>query len=415
MARVTKPLTNTEVEKSKPQSKDYLLFDGQGLQLLIKANGSKFWQFRYYRPLTKQRALMSFGGYPNVSLSQAREKREECRALLAQNIDPLKYRQQQEEAKRAEIENTFDVIAWQWFDYRKTRANFSPDYQKDIASLINRYLLPAFGGLPISHITAPLALKVFKPLQESGKLETLKRCIQKLNEIMIYAVHREIIPHNPTANISREFDNPRVEHFKTITPDELPEFMRALSTAQISLQTRYLILWQLLTMTRPNEASNARYDEIDEKARLWTIRVKKGLTDDESGRIHKITLSRQALALLREIKKLSGGKAYLFPSIKNPQQPMNSQTANSAIKRMGFKGKLVAHGLRSIASTYLNDKGFNSDAIEVALSHMNSDRIKASYDRGERLAMRFEILQAWGDFVEQCSQQTIPQYHLKVA
>ncbi len=154
---------------------------------------------------------------------------------------------------------------------------------------------------------------------------------------------------------------------------------------------------------------------VDEKARLWTIKIKKGIKEDDGGRIHKITLSRQALALLREIKKLSGGKTYLFPSIKNPQKPMNSQTANDAIKRMGFKGKLVAHGLRSIASTYLNDKGFNSDAIEVALSHMNSDRIKASYDRGERLVMRFEILQAWGDFVEQCSKQTIPQYHLKVA
>lgn len=413
MARQTKPLTNTEVEKAKPKAKDYLLFDGQGLQLLIKASGGKFWQFRYYRPFSKKRALISLGAFPELSLQQARQIRDEYRSLLANDVDPQQHRQQQEQAKLAEITNTFDVVAWQWFDYRKTKKNFSDDYQKDISSLINRYLLPAFGGLPISQITAPLALKAFKPLQESGKLETLKRAIQKLNEIMIYAVHREIIPHNPTANISREFDNPTVEHFKTITPDELPEFMRALSTAQIKLQTRYLILWQMLTMTRPNEASSARYEDIDEKARLWTIRIKKGLKDDDSGRIHKITLSRQALALLREVKKLSGGKAYLFPSIKNPQQPMNSQTANDAIKRMGFKGKLVAHGLRSIASTYLNDKGYNSDAIEVALSHMNSDRIKASYDRGERLEMRFEILQAWGDFVEECSHGTLPEYHLK--
>ncbi|WP_373766744.1 integrase arm-type DNA-binding domain-containing protein [Glaesserella sp.] len=415
MARVTKALTNTEIAKAKPQEKEYSLADGQGLFLRIRPNGAKTWIFNYAQPYTKKRTNLVIGGYPEISLSQARDKREEYRSLLANDIDPQQHRQQQEQAKRAEIENTFEAVTWQWFEYRKTRANFSPDYQKDIASLINRYLLPAFGGLPISQITAPLALKTFKPLQESGKLETLKRAIQKLNEIMIYAVHREIIPHNPTANISREFDNPKVEHFKTITPDELPEFMRALSTAQIHLQTRYLILWQLLTMTRPNEASNARYDEIDEKARLWTIKIKKGIKEDDGGRIHKITLSRQALALLREIKKLSGGKTYLFPSIKNPQKPMNSQTANDVIKRMGFKGKLVAHGLRSIASTYLNDKGFNSDAIEVALSHMNSDRIKASYDRGERLAMRFEILQAWGDFVEQCSQQTIPQYHLKVA
>ena len=267
--------------------------------------------------------------------------------------------------------------------------------------------------MPMVAITAPLALKAFKPLQECGKLETLKRSIQKLNEIMTYAVHREIIPYNPTANIKKEFDTPTVEHFKTIKPEELGEFLFALNTAQIKLQTRYLILWQLLTMTRPAESSTARYADIDEQAKIWTIRVKKGLKDDDSGRIHKITLSRQALALLREIKKLSGGKEFLFPSAKNPQEPMNSQTANGTIKRMGFKGKLVAHGMRSIASTYLNDKGYNSDAIEVALSHMNSDRIKASYDRGERLEMRFEILQAWGDFVEQCSHGALPEYHLK--
>ncbi|HDL3483855.1 TPA: tyrosine-type recombinase/integrase, partial [Mannheimia haemolytica] len=174
----------------------------------------------------------------------------------------------------------------------------------------------------------------------------------------------------------------------------LGEFLYTLQNAQIHLQTRYLILWQLLTMTRPNEAAKAKWADIDEKAKLWTIpaeNMKRGIE-------HKITLSRQAIALLREIKKLSGGKTYLFPSVKNPQTHVNTQTANGAIKRMGYKGKLVAHGLRAIASTYLNEKGYNSDLIEVALSHLNSDRIKAAYDRGERLEQRFKLLQVWADF-----------------
>lgn len=413
MARTVTALTDTKIKNAKPKVKEYSLADGQGLFLRIKPNGAKVWLFNYSQPYTKKRTNLTLGAYPEISLQQARELREECRALLAQNVDPQQHRQQQEQAKKAEIENTFERIAWQWFAYRKTKKNFSEDYQKDIRRLIEMHLLPSFGHLPISAISAPLALKAFKPLQDSGKLETLKRSIQKLNEIMTYAVHREIIPYNPTANIKKEFDSPTVEHFKTIKPEELGEFLFALNTAQIKLQTRYLILWQLLTMTRPNEASSARYEDIDEKARLWTIRIKKGLKDDDSGRIHKITLSRQALALLREIKKLSCGNEFLFPSVKNPREPMNSQTANGAIKRIGFKGKLVAHGMRSIASTYLNDKGYNSDAIEVALSHMNSDRIKASYDRGERLAMRFEILQAWGDFVEQSAHGALPEYHLK--
>ena len=415
MARTTKPLTNTEIEKAKPQASKYSLPDGQGLFLLIMPNGSKLWRFNYYKPITKKRTEMSFGAFPQISLANARQMREESRALLSKGIDPQKQREQDEHDKKMEIATTYEAVAWAWFEYRKSKRNFSEGYQKDVESLIRRNLLPHFGHLPISQITAPMALKAFKQYQDEGKLEKLKRTIQKHNEIMTYALHRELIPFNPTANISKEFDSPTVEHFKTIKPEDLGEFIYTLNNAQIHLQTRYLILWQLLTMTRPNEAATAKYEDIDESSRIWTVYIQKGIKQDERGREHKITLSRQAMALLREIKKLSGGKVYLFPSVKNPQTHVNTQTANGAIKRMGYKGKLVAHGLRSIASTYLNEQGFNSDLIEVALSHMNSDRIKSAYDRGERLEQRFKLLQAWGDFIEQCSQGALPKYHLQLA
>lgn len=416
MARTITPLNNTKIDKAKPQQKEFTLSDGKGLYLLIKPNGAKLWRFNYYKPFTqpKKRALIGVGKYPDISLQQARAIREEYLSLLAQNIDPATYRRQQEQTKKDELNNTYESVAWAWFEYRKTKKNFSADYQKDVESLIKRNLLPHFGHLPISQIIAPLALKAFKQYQDEGKLEKLKRSIQKHNEIMTYALHREIIQSNPTANISKEFDSPTVEHFKTIKPEDLSEFIYTLNHAQIQLQTRYLILWQLLTMTRPNEAATARYEDIDEKAKIWTIYIQKGIKEDDKGRVHKITLSRQALALLREIKKLSEGKTYLFPSMKNPQSHVNTQTANSAIKRMGYKGKLVAHGLRAIASTYLNEKGYDSELIEVALSHMKSDRIKAAYDRGERLEQRFKLLQVWGDFIEECSQGAIPKYYLQI-
>ena len=410
MARVTTALTPTQIDKAKPQEKEYNLADGQGLFLRIKSNGVKTWLFNYYRPITKKRNNLALGDYPAVTLKQAREKRAEYKSLLAQQIDPATYRQQQEQAKQNELNNTYEAVAWAWLEYRKTKKNFSDNYQKDVISLINRCLLPHFGHLPISQITAPMALKAFKQYQDEGHLEKLKRTIQKHNEIMTYALHRDLISFNPTANIAKEFDSPTVEHFKTLKPEDLSEFMFTLQNAQIHLQTRYLILWQLLTMTRPNEAATAKWADIDEKSRLWTIpaeQMKRGIE-------HRITLSRQALALLGQIKKLSGGKTYLFPSVKNPQSHVNTQTANAAIKRMGYAGKLVAHGLRSIASTYLNDQGFNSDLIEVALSHLNSDRVKTAYDRGEKLEQRFKLLQAWADFVEQSSQGTLPQFHLKI-
>lgn len=413
MPRVTKALTNTEVEKAKPKAKEYNLSDRQGLFLRVRPNGAKTWLFNYTRPILKKRNNLVIGGYPDVSLKQAREIREEYRALLAQNIDPQSHRQAEETARQAEINTTFEMVALDWFEYRKTRANFSANYAKDTMRLIERNLFPHFAKLPITAITAPMALKAFKPLQERGTLETLKRAIQKLNEIMTYALHRDIIPHNPLAHISKEFDSPVVEHFKTIKPDDLSEFLFTLNNAQIHLQTRYLILWQLLTMTRPNEAAMARYSEIDEQARIWTIYINKGIKDSDKGREHKITLSRQAMALLREIKKLSAGNEYLFPSVKNPRTHVNTQTANAAIKRMGYHGKLVAHGLRSIASTYLNEKGYNADLIEVALSHINQDRIRMAYNRADYIKQRFEMLQAWADFIDECSQGVIPQYHLR--
>lgn len=411
MPRVPKPLNDAQIRKAKPKEKEYSLPDGDGLFVRIVPTGSKLWVFNYRHPITKKRSNLGLGGYPNLALIEARAIREEFRSLLANGIDPKAHRQAQQTAKLAEINNTFKAVADEWFKYRSTRANFSAGYAKDIRSLINRILLPAFGDMPITQITAPMALKAFKPLQDKGTLETLKRSIQKLNEIMTYALHREIIPFNPTANLHKEFDCPTVEHFKTIKPEDLGDFLATLQNAQIKLQTRYLIQWQLLTMTRPNESASAKWADIDEKTRIWTIPPEQM----KRRTAHKVTLSRQALALLREIKKLNGGSEYLFPSERNPQQPMNSQTANSAIKRMGYKGKLVAHGLRSIASTYLNEQGYNSDLIEVALSHLNNDRIKMAYDRGERIKQRFELLQAWADFVDECSNGALPKYHLRVA
>lgn len=246
--------------------------------MLIKPNGAKLWRFNYYKPFTqpKKRVLISIGRYPDVSLQQARQIRDDFVALLTQNVDPQEHREQEQQAKLAELNNTYESVVWAWFEYRKTKKNFSADYQKDVISLIKRNLLPHFGHLPITSITAPMALKAFKPYQDAGTLEKLKRTIQKHNEIMTYALHREMITFNLTANISKEFDSPTVEHFKTIKPEDLGEFMYTLNNAQINLLTRYLILWQLLTMTRPNENRiSGMGGKLDESARLWVIPAEK--------------------------------------------------------------------------------------------------------------------------------------------
>ena len=422
MTKLNNRLTNTEVEKLKAKKEAYnSRSDGEGLYMRIFPNSRKVWRLKYTKPSTNNRTNISLGDYPALTLAQARERKREIQALLVQDIDPQLHQQQEEQKQQQADNNTFAKIAAAWFEDRKKRANFSDKTTTDTWSMIERHILPHFGDLPITQITALMAINAFKLLQERGTLETLKRAIQKMNEIMIYALHRGIIEANVTANIGKEFDNPTVTHMKAIKPEQLGEFLTTLANSNITKITRLLIQWQLLTMTRPAEAATARYEDINEKERLWTIYIQKGLKSSDMGREHKVTLSRQALAVLREIKKFSGGKRYLFPSIKNPATHINTQTANAAIKRMGYQGKLVAHGMRAIASTVLNEartadglRRFDKDLIEVALSHVNNDDVRMAYLRAEYLPHRFDMLQWWGDYVEQAAQNAIPKFHLQV-
>ncbi|MDG6894142.1 tyrosine-type recombinase/integrase [Volucribacter amazonae] len=416
MPRKSNALNNTQVERAKPA--DSPLNDGDGLYLYVeKKNHSpkmtKIWRFRYIKPFSQSRTWITIGTYPEITLKQAREIKSQYRALLIQGIDPNIQRQQEKLAKTRALRSTFRRVAEDWFKDRQTRANFSADYAKDVWRLVERYLLPAFGDMPISEITASMAIKAFK-IQARGTLETLKRTIQKLNEIMTYAKHHDLIIDNRMAELSKAFDSPTVQHMKTIRPEDLGEFLMTLANAQIHIQTRLLIQWQLLTLTRPAEAATAKFEDIDESKKIWRVMVKKGIKGDNSGRVHLIPLSRQAVAVLREIKKINKGRTYLFPSIKDPSKHCNTQTANAAIKRMGYQGKLVAHGLRSIASTALNEQGFNKDYIEVALSHMDKDKVRAAYNHALYLEQRAKMLQWWGDFVEQASNQTLPKFHLKL-
>ncbi|TCP95342.1 integrase [Cricetibacter osteomyelitidis] len=418
MARKSKTLKNTQVDNAKAQNKTYRLSDGDGLYLTVRSTGAKNWTFNYKKPFSEKdkdsRTNITIGNYPDLKLAQAREIAREYNALLAQDIDPKQHREQQEQDKITALNSTFGKIAGLWFNDRKQRANFSESTAKDVWRLFERYLFPAFENMPISEMTASQAIKALKPIEARGNLETLKRTIQKLNEVMIFAQHHDFIIDNRMSALRMAFDKPQAKHFKTIRPEELGEFLTVLSHAQIHPQTRLLIQWQLLTMTRPNEAATAKFCDIDEQARTWTIYIKKGIKENDTGRKHIITLSRQALAVLQDIKKINYGREYLFPSIKNPSTHCNTQTANAAIKRMGYHGKLVAHGLRAIASTALNEQGFNKDWIEVALSHMDTDKIRESYNHALYLEQRFKMLQWWGDYVEQSAENTLPHFHLKI-
>lgn len=196
---------------------------------------------------------------------------------------------------------------------------------------------------------------------------------------MDYAVNSGLIPANPAAKIRKAFQTPVKTHMPTIRPEALPGLMKTLSVASIELQTRLLIEWQLLTVARPAEAAETRWSEIDLTQNTWTIPAGRM----KMRREHVIPLPPQALAILDAMKPISGHREYLFPSAKDPKQPMNSQTANAALRRMGYKGVLVSHGLRAIFSTAANEAGFPPDVIEAALAHVDTNEVRRVYNVAE--------------------------------
>ncbi|TYL41009.1 integrase domain-containing protein [Dickeya sp. ws52] len=350
MARQTRPLTNTEVKAAKATDKPVVLYDGDGLELLIKpVSNTKLWRFRYYKPTTKKRAMMAFGAYPAVSLADARRMRDETRQLLANGIDPLINRENERLRDEMTKGNTFAKVSADWYEVKKSQP-LAENTIKDIWRSLEKYVFPFIANQPISQLTARHFITALEPIQASGKLETVKRVSQRINEVMDYAVNSGLIPANPAAKIRKAFQTPVKTHMPTIRPEALPGLMKTLSVTSIELQTRLLIEWQLLTVARPAEAAETRWSEIDLTQNTWTIPAGRM----KMRREHVIPLPPQALAILDAMKPISGHREYLFPSAKDPKQPMNSQTANAALRRMGYKGVLVSHGLRAIFSTAYN-------------------------------------------------------------
>jgi len=402
MPRHTRRLTHTEVDRSKPQEKEYTLQDGDGLYLIVRPNGSKVWRFNYYRPgvTPKKRALLSFGSYPDVSLATARTKRDDARALVSDGIDPQNRQKQKIEAAQVEAQSIFSVVARNWWDLKKT--SVSADHAFDIWRSIERDLLPIIGDTPIQELKPRTLIQALEPVKQRGSLETLRRIIQRLNEIMIYAINSGLTDINPASGISYVFEKPKKEHQPSIRPERLPELMAALSNANVTLQTRCLIMWQLLTIVRPVEAVSARWDDIDITSCRWVVPAEIMKMKRE----HIVPLCKQAMSILDLLRPITGHREFVFPSIKDPTKPMNSQTVNAALKRMGFKGELVSHGMRSIASTAMNEAEFNPDVIEAALAHLEKDEVRRAYNRSVYIDQRIELMQWWGDFVERSSPPT---------
>ena len=396
MPKVTRPLTNTEIKKATGKAKEYNLADGQGLFLRIRPGGEKYWILNYQRPITKVRANISLGTYPNVSLSSARLIRSDYRNLLEQGIDPKYHRRDSLEAQRQAASNTLSKVAKDWLRIKKSKVSY--DYAEDIWRSLELHIFPHLGHTPIHAVRAPMVINVLKPLEAKGSYETVKRLCQRLNEIMVFAVNTGVVTDaNPLAGIKDAFLAPTKQHLPTLPPNQLDNLVIRIFKASIRLTTRNLLLWQLHTMVRPGEAAGAQWDEIDFSEKLWTIpaaRMKRK-------RQHIVPLSPEMVGILDEMRVISGRSQFIFPSEVKPRESMNSQTANMALKRMGYRGELVSHGMRSLASTILNEHGFSADIVESALAHTDKNSVRAAYNRADYVQRRRDMMEWWSKRISQ--------------
>ncbi|MGX3020481.1 tyrosine-type recombinase/integrase [Ursidibacter sp. B-7004-1] len=403
MAKTVKPLNELKIKNLKPKDKEYSLADGNNLYLSISPQNAKVWRFVYVHPISKKRLKKTLGTFPFMRLAEAREIARHHKTLLLKNIDPFEYIEQQkrEQEQRDEL---FSDFAYKWADWKQSKGKYNEETKNKTLKRLENHLFPRFVDYRLNQFTITDTIEKLQDL-EIVKPDTLQRVLGNLIEILDYAMLCGRIPHNPITPIKKAFATVASTHQPTIKPEELAEFMQMLQKSNRTPQIKLLIEWQLVTMLRPFEASAVQWSDIDWENKILSIpaeRMKGGK------RGHCVPLSSQALQILEEIRLFNGSYKHVFVGRNDRSKPTNSQTVNNAIKRIEqgkYSGILTAHGLRSIASTYLNER-FTEEpfVIEACLSHVGADTVRNAYFRGSYLERRRAIMQAWGDYVEQCKK-----------
>nr|WP_320010598.1 integrase arm-type DNA-binding domain-containing protein [uncultured Desulfobulbus sp.] len=392
-------LVDTAIKNAKPKDKPYKMTDGKGLYLLIKKTG-KYFRFDYR--FQGKRKTLALGVYPDVSLSLARDRHAEARKLVADGIDPGEQRKMEKEA--AADQNSFEAVAREWF--LKNKHTWTDNHGRDIISRLEANVFPWIGSKPIAEVNAPVLLGVLRRIEDRGAIETAHRIKQMCGQVCRYAVVTGRAERDPSADLRGALPPPPSKSMATITdPKEVAGLLRAIKGYKGEMVTRCALLLAPLTFVRPGELRHAEWEEIDFDRAEWKIppekrKLKKALKAVPNN-FHLVPLSRQALAVLRDLQPLTGEGRYVFPSLRTGERPMSENTVNAALRRMGYsKDEMTGHGFRAMASTLLHEQGWESDVIERQLAHKERNSVKAAYNYAQHLPERRKMMQAWADYLE---------------
>lgn len=384
-------LNARQVETAKPKEKPYKMADGGGLYLLVKTNGSRYWRLKYR--IDGKEKLLALGVYPDVSLADARAKRDEARKGIAGGIDPLEVKKEQKVEREAQVKNSFQEIALEWHNMKVKK--WSAGYASDILEAFNKDVFPFIGQRPVADIKPLELLNVLKKMEDRGATEKAKKVRQRCGEVFRYAIVTGRAEYNPAPDLTSAMQGHESTHYPFLTTEELPAFFKALAgysgSELMVLAARLLII----TGLRTGELRGALWSEIDTKKALWEISAERM----KMRRPHIIPLSTQALAIIEQIRAMTGQFPLLFPGRNDPSKTMSEASINQVFKRIGYTGRVTGHGFRHTMSTVLHEQGYNTAWIETQLAHVDKNAIRGTYNHAQYLDGRREMLQWYADYM----------------
>jgi len=400
-------LNDKAVAAAKAKEKDFKVSDGDGLFVLVKTNGSKLWRLKYR--FGGKEKLLSFGQYPAVSLKQARDWTLDARKLIAAGLDPSSVKQ---DAKAASVAvkaspappvDTVEIIGREWF--AKFGSQWVDSHGSKVIRRMERDLFPWVGGAEIKSVTPAALLSVLRRVEARGALDTAHRLLQNCGQVWRYAVATGRAERDITGDLRGALPPAKETHLGAITePSEIGALLRNIESYRGSEVVRFLLQLSPLLFLRPGEIRTAKWSEFpdfdEEVDEVWTIPASRM----KAKRPHVVPLSRQAMVILGDLKDLTGDEGYLFPSPRSPMRPLSNTAVLAALQRMGYSGaEMTAHGFRAMASTNLEQLGYDVRLIEIQLAHADQDQVRAAYKREThllRLDERKKMMQHWADYLD---------------
>jgi integrase len=396
MPKVIPELRDTQIRNAKPKQRAYKLYDSQGLHLLVRPTGTKVWQLPYR--LYGKYNVYTFGKYPDLSAVEARKQRDDIKKQLKAGEDPNRLKKTLK-AQAGRIETTFEFIGREWHSKQKWDAK----HAQNILRTLEADVFPKVGHKQINKVTGPDVVDVLNDIEARGALDVAHRVGQRCVAIFDYAIAKHLCEFNPAMGRTRMLKKLETKHRPGLKVDQLPEYLKKLDNYSGGKKVQLAMKLLLLTFVRPGELRGGRWTEIDVEKAEWKIPAERM----KMKRPHVVPLSRQALAIIKELRAITGNRELMFPGERNPKQEISDVTLLKALQIMGYVGerKIVPHGMRHTASTILHENKFKTEVVETQMAHVDKNKVRAAYNHAEYLEERKQMMQWWGDFLADQSKQ----------